>query len=109
MARQGTLGFLSRTSTNLFVSLVLCLLLSPGFYLLSTISFFSGHTLGVSNAGVIPARVPPPIPPSCSASLLPPTASNSDGTLHFDLQGSRGKGYIGFELNDAQSEVFKLR
>ena len=90
-----------RTDTNF----VPYLFLSPS----SSVSFFSGHSVGVSNAGVIPARVPPPIPPSCRAPLPPPTASNNDRTVHFNLQGSKGKGYIGFMLSDDQSNIFELR
>lgn len=77
--------------------------------LVSSIDFLSGHTLGVSNAGVAPARVPPPIPPSCRASHPPPIPSSDSGTLHFDLQGSKGKGFIGFNLNDIQRIVFESR
>lgn len=79
------------------------------FFLVSLIDFLSEHTVGVSKAGVVPAFVPPPIPPSCSASLPPPVSSSSSGALHFDLQESRGKGFIGFNLNEIQSIVFESR
>ena len=69
-------------------------------------SLFSGHTVGVSKAGVIRAMAPPPVPPSCSPPLTPLTTSNEAGRVHFSLKGSGGQGYIGFEMTKQQRGIF---
>lgn len=84
---------------------VICLF----FPLHRSISFLSGHTLGVSNAGVIPARVLPPIPKTCRAPFNPPTPSNNARTVHFGLLESKLESYIGFNLTNERSAIFKER
>ncbi|XP_068741417.1 laminin subunit alpha-like isoform X2 [Montipora capricornis] len=71
------------------------------------VSLLSEHALGVSNAGVIPARVPPPIPKTCVPPLASASSMNNPRTVHFDLFESKGESYIGFNLNGSRSDIFQ--
>ncbi|XP_029199679.2 laminin subunit alpha-like [Acropora millepora] len=74
-----------------------------------SVSFLSVRTLGVSNAGVIPAFVPPPVPKTCVTPLDPGSLITDAKKIHFGLFESKGESYVGFNLHGKQSEIFRSK